>query len=73
MPGANSLLSPVDVDDAEELITNADVLLCQLEVPQAPTLRALKLFKGHGAWLQRWNFIVTNSIIGPTYFQVYQF
>ncbi|XP_046619210.1 ribokinase-like [Neodiprion virginianus] len=48
VPGANTLLSPEDVDDAEELIKNAKVLLCQFEVPTAPTLQALKLFKGRG-------------------------
>jgi ribokinase len=32
-PGANARLAPADIDAASELIQDADVLLCQLEVP----------------------------------------
>lgn len=48
VPGANTLLSPDDIEGAEELIKNAKVLLCQFETPLSSTLRALKLFKGRG-------------------------
>ncbi|XP_048507800.1 bifunctional ribokinase/ribose-5-phosphate isomerase A-like [Athalia rosae] len=48
VPGANTLLSPEDVNDAQELIKNAKVLLCQFETPLSSTLQALKMFKGRG-------------------------
>jgi ribokinase len=46
--GANDALSPQDVQDAAGAIRAADVLLCQLEVPLATTLEALRLAKAAG-------------------------
>ncbi|KAK7103725.1 hypothetical protein V1264_018570 [Littorina saxatilis] len=48
--GANLLLSEGDVAKATELIGNAKVVLCQLEVPQATSLAALKLAKSSGVF-----------------------
>lgn len=47
-PGANTLLSPKDIDDNIELIKKADVVLAQLEIPIATALYALKAAKGYG-------------------------
>ncbi|XP_061718123.1 ribokinase-like [Cydia pomonella] len=44
--GANNLLSKSDVQLSAELITNADVLIGQLETPLETTLEAFKLNKG---------------------------
>jgi ribokinase len=41
--GANNLLSPEDVEEAREAITNADVMLAQLEIPQETVDRAIQL------------------------------
>ncbi|XP_047028046.1 ribokinase-like isoform X1 [Helicoverpa zea] len=46
VPGANSYLSKDDVKNAEQLITNADILIGQLETPLETTLEAFKLNKG---------------------------
>ncbi len=47
IPGANSRLSPDDVTNASGIISNAKVLICQMEVPNDTTLEALKLAKKH--------------------------
>lgn len=44
--GANNKLSIEDVDDAETEISDADVLLCQLEIPIETAIRAIQLCKG---------------------------
>ncbi|XP_008551445.1 ribokinase isoform X1 [Microplitis demolitor] len=46
--GANALLCPADVDEAEGVIKNAAVLLTQFETSLDTTLHALKLHKGRG-------------------------
>ena len=46
VPGANFELSPDDVDAT--IFEDAGVLLCQLEIPQATTLRALELAEAAG-------------------------
>ena len=46
VPGANFELTPDDVDAA--IFDGAGVLLCQLEIPQATTLRALELAAAAG-------------------------
>lgn len=43
IPGANGALTPADIDQAAELICTASVLLLQLEVPLATTLRAAQI------------------------------
>ena len=48
VPGANNHLTVQDVRNVEVLIKSASVLMCQLEVPIATTLEALKLGKKHG-------------------------
>ena len=48
VPGANNHLTVEDVRNVESLIKSASVLMCQLEVPVATTLEALKLGKKHG-------------------------
>lgn len=50
--GANLLLSEQDVSNAAELISQAKVMVCQLEVPPATSLAALRLAKTHGGQLQ---------------------
>ncbi|KAK7488622.1 hypothetical protein BaRGS_00020075 [Batillaria attramentaria] len=45
--GANLLLSEQDVAAAESVISKAKVVVCQLEVPPATSLAALKLAKSH--------------------------
>lgn len=46
--GANRLLSPEDVDRAEEVIAAADVVLAQLEIPSETALRAMAVARRHG-------------------------
>ena len=46
--GANGHLSPVDVDAASGLISQARVMMCQLEVPVATTMHAMKTGKAAG-------------------------
>ncbi|XP_074104072.1 ribokinase [Cotesia typhae] len=48
VPGANTLLSPADVEEAEDAVRKAAVLLAQFETSLETTLRALELHKGHG-------------------------
>jgi len=47
-PGANAVLTPEDVDAAEELITGAQVLVMQLETPIETVHRAAALAREHG-------------------------
>lgn len=47
-PGANSRLSPEDVERAEGCIAEADVLIAQLEVPLETVLYTTKLARKHG-------------------------
>jgi len=47
IPGANNTLSADDVENADELLKSAKVLVCQLETPLQTTLTALRRFK-HG-------------------------
>jgi ribokinase len=49
VPGANFDLTPEDVREAESAISEADVVVCQLEVPHETTLEALRLAKRGGA------------------------
>lgn len=44
VPGANYALGADDVAKAGDSFAKAQVLLCQLEIPEATTLKALKLF-----------------------------
>lgn len=46
--GANGLLRPADIETAGETLTNADVVVCQLEVPVETTLAALRLARRAG-------------------------
>ena len=46
--GANSRLSPVDVDLAEKAVLSADVILLQLETPLRTALRAASVAKQNG-------------------------
>lgn len=46
VPGANNCLSKEDVKNSADLITNAEVLIGQLETPYETTLEAFKLGKG---------------------------
>ena len=47
-PGANASLLPADVDTAEPLIAQADLVVAQLEVPDAAIIRAFRLARHHG-------------------------
>lgn len=47
VPGANNHLTVEDIRNVETLIASASVVICQLEVPVATTLEALKLAKKH--------------------------
>ncbi|MBE2240783.1 MAG: ribokinase [Caldilineaceae bacterium] len=46
--GANGLVSPEDVEHARGAITGAQVLLCQMEVPMAANLAALRIAQAAG-------------------------
>lgn len=46
VPGANSLLTIKDVEDAKETISSADVVACQLETPPEVAIKTLELCKG---------------------------
>ena len=48
IPGANGLLSPDDVDAARPAIEKASVLVCQMEIPQAANLAALRMARAAG-------------------------
>jgi ribokinase len=45
VPGANSGLLPPDVHRAEQVILEADLLICQLEIPMETTLEAFRVAK----------------------------
>ncbi len=47
--GANHLLSPADVDDAEDLIAASDVVISVLEISPAAAAHAMKAARKHGA------------------------
>ncbi len=47
-PGANMLLSPADMDAAEDVIASARVMLLQLEIPLETVLRAVQIGHAHG-------------------------
>jgi len=49
VPGANGVLSPNDVRDAESAIRQSRILLCQLEVPMPAVLEAFRLARAAGA------------------------
>ena len=46
VPGANGCVTPKDVDRYADLITDADVLLLQLEVPMECVVRAIEVARG---------------------------
>ena len=46
--GANGALSPADVDKAEEIISQADSVLLQLEIPIETVMRTVELAAKHG-------------------------
>jgi ribokinase len=46
--GANGLLRPADIEAAGEVLTSADVVVCQLEVPAETSLAALQLARRAG-------------------------
>ena len=45
VPGANSGLSPADVQSARQVILDSDILICQLEIPIETTLEAFRVAK----------------------------
>lgn len=47
-PGANHALAPEDVEKAESVITESDVLVVQLEIPEETVRRAIELAKSLG-------------------------
>lgn len=47
-PGANGLLSPADVEAAQDVISQADCLLLQLEIPLETVAAAAELAHRHG-------------------------
>ncbi len=47
-PGANHLLTPADVEAARPAIAQAQVLICQLEIPRESTLAALRMAREAG-------------------------
>ncbi|MEK9163926.1 MAG: PfkB family carbohydrate kinase, partial [Chloroflexota bacterium] len=47
--GANHLLSPADVDGAEDLIAASDVVISVLEISPATAAHAMKAARKHGA------------------------
>lgn len=49
IPGSNAELSPADVESADALLSQAKLVVCQLEVPLAAILYALERARRHGA------------------------
>lgn len=47
-PGANTALSPEDVNRAEEAIAAADAVVLQLEIPQETVVHTVELARSHG-------------------------
>jgi ribokinase len=47
-PGANMLVSPADIDAADSVIAQADVLIVQLEIPVETSHYALRKAQSHG-------------------------
>lgn len=45
IPGANDLLTPADVEKAQDVLEQSKVLVCQLETPLQASLTALRKFK----------------------------
>jgi ribokinase len=45
VPGANEGLQPADVQNARQVILEADILICQLEIPMETTLEAFRIAK----------------------------
>jgi ribokinase len=45
VPGANMGLSPADAQAARQVILDADILICQLEIPVETTLEAFRIAK----------------------------
>ena len=61
--GANLLLSEQDVSAAAEMISQAKVVVCQLEVPPTTSLAALTLAKSQGGQFQSSTFhMARNSV-----------
>ena len=48
VPGANHALTPADLYAAESSFSDADVVLCQLEIPQATVEAAAEIAQRHG-------------------------
>lgn len=65
--GANESLTPEHVDSAVDVIESASVLLCQFEVPLEATLRALKLHRGHGAFIALFTPRIIIRCIHPSF------
>ncbi len=63
VPGANNCLSPEDARKAKEAIQEADVLVCQLEVPVETTMEALRIAR-EGAILTILNPAPARSLPG---------
>ena len=49
VPGSNMQLSPADIEQTESVISKADILISQLEIPIATVLRTAQIGKAHGA------------------------
>jgi len=47
-PGANALLTPEDIEEAERVIAGSDMLVLQLEIPLPAARRAMELARAHG-------------------------
>ena len=45
VPGANTGLTPADVQASKQVILDADILICQLEIPVETTLEAFRIAK----------------------------
>ena len=46
-PGANASLNEKDIQDAEDVIKNADIILFQLEIPMSAVAEGIRLAKKH--------------------------
>ena len=51
MSGANLLLTPDEVNQAEDIIKKSKIMVCQLEITQEATITALRLAKKHRGML----------------------
>lgn len=66
--GANLLLKEEDLLQAEEIIRQSKVMVCQLEIPQETVAAALKLARKHSGWHERSSAVHSNFTLDRSSF-----